>query len=62
MQLRIVLLAALVGVALASKGHGVHHLTEKDFEEKTTDGKASCGRCWLDHLPCVSLGTVQTHA
>ena len=40
MQLRILLLAALVGAALASKGHGVHHLTEADFEEKTGDGKA----------------------
>lgn len=39
--LRFLLLAALVGVALGSAGHGVHHLTDKDFVEKTADGKAS---------------------
>lgn len=41
--LRLLLLAALVGATLGSAGHGVHHLTDKDFEEKTADGKASPG-------------------
>lgn len=39
--LRFLLLAALVGATLGSAGHGVHHLTESDFAEKTADGKAS---------------------
>ncbi|KAL4452718.1 hypothetical protein ABPG75_008380 [Micractinium tetrahymenae] len=52
-SLRFLLLAALVGLALGSAGHGVHHLTDTDFEEKTADGKVWlikffapwCGHC-----------------
>ncbi|KAL4438956.1 hypothetical protein ABPG77_006893 [Micractinium sp. CCAP 211/92] len=51
--LRFLLLAALVGATLGSAGHGVHHLTESDFAEKTADGKVWlikffapwCGHC-----------------
>lgn len=39
MQLRFLLLAALVGTCLASAGHGVKHLTDADFAEQTGDGK-----------------------
>lgn len=40
MKLQLLLLAALVGSALASKGHHVHHISStSDFEEKTGDGK-----------------------
>ena len=41
MQLRFLLLVAVVGAVAASKGHGVHHLTDASFAEKTGDGKAS---------------------
>ncbi|EFN50563.1 hypothetical protein CHLNCDRAFT_55742 [Chlorella variabilis] len=53
MQLRFLLLAALVGTCLASAGHGVKHLTDADFAEQTGDGKVYfikffapwCGHC-----------------
>ncbi|PSC74330.1 thioredoxin domain-containing 5 [Micractinium conductrix] len=52
-SLRFLLLAALLGAALGSAGHGVHHLTDADFAEKTGDGKVYlikffapwCGHC-----------------
>jgi len=40
MKLQLLLLAALVGSVVASKGHHVHHISStSDFEEKTGDGK-----------------------
>ena len=44
MQLRALLLLALAGCALASKGHHVHHLSDADFSEKTADGKVGAVR------------------
>jgi hypothetical protein len=41
MQLRLVLIAALVGLCSASAGHGVQHLTTSTYAEKTGDGKVS---------------------
>lgn len=42
-MIRFVLLAALLGAALGSAGHNVHHLTDADFAEKVGDGKVSWG-------------------
>lgn len=43
--LRACLLLAFVALAAASKGHSVHHLSEKTFAESTADGKVG-GRVW----------------
>ena len=54
MQLRVLLLVALVGAVAASKGHGVHHLTDASFAEKTADGKASA-RLPLPRSPRIAM-------
>lgn len=52
MHLRLLLLAALAGVCVASVGQAVPHLTESDYAEETGDGKVRADRrsrrSWAD--------------
>jgi hypothetical protein len=57
MQFRFLLLVAVVGAVAASKGHGVHHLTDASFAEKTGDGKARTRRA----LPPIAADRRRGH-
>lgn len=54
-----VLACALVATCTASKGHGVHHLTDASFAEKTGDGKASFGFSCMIAGICTEPGWPQ---